>query len=214
MPRIIETTVYEIEELSAEARDKARDWYRDTGLHDDWYDCVYEDFETICGILGVTFQTSPVRLYGSGVRQKPHVFFRGFWNQGDGASFEGSWSHARGSVRAIRAHAPRDGELHRIADVLQDVQRRNFYQLQARIRQNGRYCHENTMTIEVERDSPFRQSMTDDTEAAVVEALRDLARWLYRQLECEYTHITSDEAVDETIAINMWTFTAGGERFG
>ena len=214
MPRIIETTVYEIEELSAEAKDKARNWYRDTGLHDDWYDCVYEDFETICGILGVTLQTSPVRLYGGGVRQKPHVFFRGFHSQGDGASFEGSWSYARGPVRAIRAHAPRDEELHRIADVLQDVQRRNFYQLHARIRQNGRYCHENTMTIEVERESPFQQPMTDDAEAAVVEALRDLARWLYRQLECEYTHFTSDEAVDETIAINMWTFTAAGERFG
>ena len=78
MPRIIETTVYEIEELSAEAKDKARDWYRDTGLHDDWYDCVYEDFETICGILGVTLQTSPVRLCGGGVRHKPHVFFRGY----------------------------------------------------------------------------------------------------------------------------------------
>ncbi len=70
------------------------------------------------------------------------------------------------------------------------------------------------MTIEVERESPFQQPMTDDAEAAVVEALRDLARWLYRQLECEYTHLTSDEAVDETIAINMLTFTAAGERFG
>lgn len=214
MPRIIETTVYEIEELSAEARDKARDWYRDTGLHDDWHDYVYEDFETICGILGVTLRTSPVRLYGGGARHKPHVYFQGFNSPGDGASFEGSWSHARGSARAIRAHAPRDGELHRIAGVLQDVQRRNLFQLRARIRQNGRYCHENTMTIEVERDSPFEQPMTGDAEAAVVETLRDLARWLYRQLECEYTHVTSDEAVDETIAINLFTFTAEGERFG
>ena len=147
-------------------------------------------------------------------RQCRYRHCRGFWSQGDGASFEGSWSYARGPVRAIRAHAPRDEELHRIAHVLQDVQRRNLYQLHTRIRQNGHYCHENTMTIEVERNSPFRQPMTDDAEAAVVEALRDLARWLYRQLECEYTHITSDEAVDETIAINMWTFTAGGERFG
>lgn len=214
MPRIIETTVYEIEELSAEAKEKARNWYRDTGLHDDWYDCVYEDFETICGILGVTLQTSLVRLYGGGVRHKPHVYFQGFNSQGDGASFEGSWSHARGSVRGIRAHAPQDEELHRIADVLQDVQRRNFFQLEASIRQNGRYCHENTMTIEVERESPVGQPMTGGAEAAVIKTLRDLARWLYRQLECEYTHITSDEAVDETIAINMWTFTAGGERFG
>ncbi len=78
MPRIIETTVYEIEELSAEAKDKARNWYRDTGLHDDWYDCVYEDFQTICEILGITLRTTPVRLHGGGVRQKPHILFRGY----------------------------------------------------------------------------------------------------------------------------------------
>ena len=51
-------------------------------------------------------------------------------------------------------------------------------------------------------------------EEIVVEALRDLARWLYRQLEAEYDHLTSDEAVDEGIIINEYTFTDGGRRFG
>ena len=147
------------------------------------------------------------------MRDKPNVFFRGFWSQGDGASFEGSWSHAKGSARNIRAHAPRDGELHRIADALQDAQRRNFYQLHASIRQRGHYCHENTMTIDVERDSPAWQPMAGDSEHLVVEALRDLARWLYRQLENEYTHITSDDAVDEAMAANRWSFTADGQPF-
>ena len=32
--------------------------------------------------------------------------------------------------------------------------------------------------------------------------MRDLARWLYRQLELEYNYLTSDEAVDETIGAN------------
>ena len=213
MPRIVETVVYEIEELSAEAKEQARAWYRDAGLHDEWHDSVYEDFQTLCEILGITLRTTPVRLHGGGMRDKPHVFFRGFWSQGDGASFEGSWSHAKGSARAIRAHAPRDGELHRIADALHDAQRRNFYQLHARIRQSGLYCHEYTMAIEVERDSPAWQPMAGDSERLVVEALRDLARWLYRQLENEYTHITSDDAVDEAIAANRWSFTADGKPF-
>ncbi len=70
------------------------------------------------------------------------------------------------------------------------------------------------MAIEVERDSPTWQPMTDGAEDAVIEALRDLARWLYRQLEREYEDLTSDAAVDEAIAINGFTFTAEGRRFG
>ena len=142
MPRIIETVVYAIDELSDHAKEAARSWYREAGLHDEWYDFVYEDFETICGILGVTLRTSPVKLYGGGTRDKPQVYFTGFWNQGDGASFYGHYSHARGAPRAIRAHAPQDTELRRIADALQAVHRRNFYQLNATLRQQGRYCHE------------------------------------------------------------------------
>ena len=214
MPRIVETTVYSIEELSETARERARAWYRETCLDHEWYDFVYEDFETICGILGIVLRTSPVRLHGGGTRDKPHLYWRGFWNQGDGASFEGSYRHARGATSAIRAHAPRDAELHRIADALQAVQRRNFWQLTGSIRTRGNYCHEYSMPIEVERDSPTWQPMTDDAEDTVIEAMRDLARWLYRQLRQEYEHLTSDAAIDETVADNCWTFTAGGERFG
>ena len=214
MSRIIETTVYTIDELSDEAKDAARCWYRQAGIHDEWYDFVYEDFETICEILGVTLATTPVRLYGGGTREKPQIFWSGFASQGDGASFAGRYSYARGAARAIRAHAPQDTELHRIADELQAIQRRNFHQLHAPIRQSGRYCHEYTMAIEVERDSPTWQPMTDGAEDTVIEAMRDLARWLYRQLEREYEYQTSDETVDEALSVNGLTFTANGTRFG
>ena len=70
------------------------------------------------------------------------------------------------------------------------------------------------MAIEVERDSPTWQAMTDDAEDTVTEVLRDLARWLYRQLQHEYEHQTSDAVVDESIAVNERTFTAAGRRFG
>ena len=214
MPRIIETTVYTIDELPDAAKDNARLWYRQHGLHDDWYDFVYEDFGTICRILGIALATRPVKLMGGGTRDEPQVWFRGFHSQGDGASFFGTYSHARGSTKAIRAHAPTDEELHRITDALQAVQRRNFHQLHAYIRRSGNYCHEYSMAIEVERDSPTWQPMTDGAEDAVIEALRDLARWLYRQLRSEYEHQTSDAAVDEIVRINELTFTEDGTRFG
>ncbi|WP_316247880.1 antirestriction protein [Escherichia coli] len=68
--------------------------------------------------------------------------------------------------------------------------------------------------ITVTRNSPVSQAMTTDAEAAVSEALRDLAFWLYRQLENEYDWLTSDAAVDEAIHINAYTFTDAGLRAG
>ena len=214
MPRIVKTTVYELKELSEAAKERARAWYRESCFDHAWYEFVYEDFETVCGLLGVTLRTSPVPLMGGGTRQVPEIIFRGFWNQGDGASFQGSYAYAAGAARAIRAYAPRDAELHAIVDALTDIQRRNFFQLIAGIRQRGPYCHEYTMVLDVERDSPTGQDPTRDAEDAVTEALRDLARWLYRRLEREYGYQSSDAVVDETIGVNDWAFTAQGQPFG
>ena len=214
MPRIVETTVYELEELSNEAKEKARSWYRCNGVHDEWHDAVFDDFETICRILGIELRTDPVPLMGGGVRDKPRIFFQLSFSQGDGASFEGWFGHAQGAIRGIRAHAPQDAELHRIADALQAMQRRNFYQLGATIRLRGRHCHGQSMEIAVDRDSPTGQPMTAESEDTVIQALRDLARWLYLQIRNEYEYLTSDAAVDEAISANEWTFTAQGKRFG
>jgi hypothetical protein len=134
--------------------------------------------------------------------------------KGDGACFEGYWSHAKGAAARIRDYAPKDATLHGIADRLQAIQRRNFYQLAAEASHRGRYYHEYTMSIDVTRDSPRWQPPTEDAEELVTEALRDLARWLYRQLEAEYDHLTSDEAIEEGIIVNEYTFTEGGRRFG
>jgi hypothetical protein len=97
---------------------------------------------------------------------------------------------------------------------LQAIQRRNFYQLHATVTHRDRYYHEYSMAISVERDSPTGQDMTADAEVTVIEAMRDLARWLYRQLEREYDYLTSDVVVDEAITANAYAFTAAGRRFG
>ena len=214
MPRIVETTVFHLDELSERARETARAWYREAAAGDDWHECVFDDFEAICAILGVRLTTRSVRLFGGGTRQKPCIWFTGFASQGDGACFEGNYGFAKGATKAIRTHAPQDSELHRIADALQAIQRRNFYQLRADVSQRGRGCHEYSMSIAVERDSPNNQQMTVDAEDTVTEALRDLARWLYRQLEREYEYQTSDTVTDEAILANEYTFTGDGRRFG
>jgi len=214
MSEVIEITAYRLDELSEAAKEKARAWYRAGGFDYDWYDSVYEDFQRIADILGLDLKTRPVRLMGGGIRQDPCIWFRGFWSQGDGACFESGYSYRKNASRRIREYAPQDAELHRLADALQAIQRRNFYQLRADASHHGQYYHEYCMSISVERDSPTWQDMTADGEETIIEALRDLARWLYRQLEREYDYLSSDEAVDETIAANEYTFTEGGRRFG
>lgn len=214
MPEVIETTVYQLADLSDAAKENARAWYREGAFDHGWHDFIYEDFARICAILGITLKTRPVRLMGGGTRADPCIWFRGFWSQGDGACFEGSYAHAKGAPTGIRAYAPQDQELHRIADTLQAIQRRNFYQLRADIRHRGHYYHEYCMVIEVERDSPTGQGLAAKAEEIVTEALRDLALWLYRQLEREYEYQNSDNVIDEAIIINAYTFTEAGRRFG
>ncbi|PYE87556.1 antitoxin of toxin-antitoxin stability system [Phyllobacterium leguminum] len=214
MSKIIETTVYRFDELSDAAKEKARAWYREGGFDYDWYDSVYGDFQQIAEILGLRLKTRAVPLLGGGTRQKPCIWFRGFWSQGDGACFETFYSYEQDAPHRIRAYAPKDAALHGIADTLQAIQRRNFYQLHAEASHRGHYYHENCMAISVARDSPTCQDVTADAEEIVIEALRDLAGWLYRQLEYEYEYLTSDEAVDAVIAANEYTFTVNGRRFG
>ena len=216
MPQVVETTVYKIEELEGRARDKARDWYRDNVLnHTDWHEPVFEDFKTICGILGITLRekAGPRLRRSQAGTPSPCIWFSGFWSQGDGASFEGTWEHAAGCGRRIREHAPIDETLHAIADALSAAQKPNFYQLEASIRHEGRYYHKHCMVFDVQRADDARRDPTDGSESAVANAMRNLARWLYRQLEAEYEAMNSDEAVDETAAGNDWLFTADGEHF-
>ena len=135
MPEVICTTVYQFPELSDTAKEKARSWYRELGPHDDWWDAVYEEFERVCEILGIRLKTTPVRLMGGGTRQKPSIWFSGFWSQGDGASFEGYWSHSKGAAARIRDYAPTDATLRGIAfqqtnilrDIAEDLARGRVY---------------------------------------------------------------------------------------
>lgn len=212
MPSIIEITVYRFDELPEAGKDNARAWYREGAFDHDWYDAVYEDFQRIAEILGICLRTRISRLMGGGISESPCIWFTGFWSQGDGASWEGSYAFSKGASSAIRSYAPQDRELHRIADALLAIQRRNFYQLQADVRHRGGYYHAFTMDIDVTRESPICQDMTEDAESTVADLLRDLARWLYRQLEQEYDYLSYDAAVDEAVLANGYTFTESGLR--
>lgn len=97
---------------------------------------------------------------------------------------------------------------------MQAAQRQNFYQLRAEVTQRGNCYHAYSMAIDVTRDSAGAQEIAGGAELIIVDALRNLANWLYRQLEQEYEHLTSDESVDEMLLVNGYTFTEEGRWFG
>lgn len=47
MSKVIETTVYEFNELSDNAKEKAREWYREGALNYDWWESMFEDAANI-----------------------------------------------------------------------------------------------------------------------------------------------------------------------
>ncbi|MGC6031408.1 antitoxin of toxin-antitoxin stability system [Enterobacter kobei] len=214
MSKIISTTVYTLDELSGAARENARNWYREHVLNDDWYQNVFDEFTGICNILGVDIKLYRIPLTSGGTRQHRCIWFSGFSHQGDGACFEGDYVYQPQAVYRIRGHFPDDADLHRIADLLQAIQLHNSGELRATIRHHGQHIHESCMAVTVERHSPTGQDMTADSEAAITEAIRELARWLYDWLESEYGWQTSPAFVDDEITFGEYTFTGWGQRFG
>lgn len=211
MPETMIVQTFLFEELSDSAKERARAWWRESrDSHD--MDHVVDDFITIAEMLGVEIATRPVRLYGGGTRQEPKVWWSHFYCQGQGACFEGTYRYKKGALAEVKAYAPKDEALHRIACALQDIQKANFYQLRAKIGHSGPYHHAYSMDIEVTRESDTYQDMTEGAEEAVIEALRDLANWLLRQLLAEDEYQNSDEYVDEAITINEYRFTEDGRR--
>jgi hypothetical protein len=213
-------TIFKFDELSDEAKAKARDWYRTLGDGDEWWDHIYEDAAQMGELIGIEVGTA------KGRRGKA-IFFSGFWSQGDGACFEGTYTYKKGGLKALKSEAPArhqygkpDGSsewidnqgnaaLHRIAKALQDSQAPHFYQLAARVKQSGRYSHSGCMDVEVWHDE-YRYRDIGDAEEEIRQLLRDFADWIYVCLEAEYDWLNSDEVVGESILANEHEFTECG----
>src|SRR5205809_4336111 len=133
MPKTIETTVYTFDELSEDAKEKARDWFREGNLDNDWWDYIYEDADRVAAILGIEISRKTIKLMGGSTRQEPEIWFQGFHTQGSGSSFAGVYRHAKGSVKKIKSYAPQDKELHSIAERLLVEQKATCYTIVADI---------------------------------------------------------------------------------
>lgn len=186
---------FEYDELEESAKKKAIEDLYDINTNFDWWDSVVDDAKQIGAIMGIEIE---------------NIYFSGFSSQGDGACFEGFYRYNKGSRKELKDYAPVDEKLHRIVQNLFDVQRRNFYALQARIKHSGHYYHKYCTDISVERDDGIE--ITSETEKRVTEILRDFMEWIYRTLEKEHDYLHTREAIEDTIQANDYKFTEEGKR--
>lgn len=209
----IKTDVYTFDLLSDQAKEKARDWYRQAGCSDFFgAEFVSDDAKEMLKHAGWDISK---------------VYYTGFWSQGDGACFEGAWSARLVDVAAMKDNAPLDAELHRIAEELAKVAAK-FPLSGGGVKHRGHYYHENCTSFDFEpgddeecEDIIYRSDEDKAHNAAIsaaeydfIEASRDAMRWIYRRLEKDWEFQNSDEMVDENILANEYTFTEEGKRFG
>lgn len=215
MPTKREIEVFQFDELDDKAKEKAREWYREASAGDNyWSESVIEDAAQCAECLGIEFDQRPYKTMGGQTRYEPCVFWSGFWSQGDGACFEGTWKFQENYEARIKDHAPIDEKLHNIALTLDDLQQRNSGQLSARVKHSGHYNHSGCTDIEVSKiDGEGEELDVDDaTYKEVKSALRSFMNWIYTQLQKEYEYQNSDEQVDDNIRGNQYEFHKDGRR--
>jgi hypothetical protein len=190
--------------LSARQRDEILDKFRDWNIYEGWHDYVYEDFKREMEVIGI---------------EVDDIYFSGFSSQGDGACFEGRVSDWPKFLESVGYTCPALIALAAEAWGFSVVHR-------------GHYYHENCTSFTSDMVSPDDYSesemdefvyahspySTDIQNAAFVAILQGYnfsslhdefeeefkrhMRALYSQLEAEHDHLTTDEAILDSLEAN------------
>jgi hypothetical protein len=204
--RTIEVKIYQFNELSDVAKEKARDWYRE-GI--ELHNVVFEPAESAAKLLGITFAKRSIPLMNGKTRSESDIRYSGFSSQGDGASFVGTYEYRQDAPQAVRAEFPEDTVLHRIADELEALQAAHDGDtISARVSQSGTYVHKFTMRAEI---FVGEDNAEDELAESILGTMRDFAQWIYDYLFDEWEYQLSDEAVDESITANEYEFLSTGK---
>jgi hypothetical protein len=208
--RQVTKTVYQFDELSDKAKEKARDWFKGI-LDSDDFDTTIDEAERFGEMMGIDFAQHRVSLMSGVDVDAPNIWWSLSYSQGDGACFEGSYAYAKGGAAAVRAEFG-DGEVSDIADGLQALQKAHGYKLRAKITQTDRhYTHEYTVSVDVWKGDN-EDPVSEEVEKELTEYLRRYMRWIYKQLVAEDEYRRSDESVDDNIRANEYEFEADGSR--
>lgn len=218
MPKTIEITVYQFNELPEKAKEKARINYLNNWMSDDWWSqCTIDYMKEEGAKRG--FRIDDVR-------------FSGFWSQGDGASWCGAVDLPEWIERTFNT-TDKEHPLTQIFIALLDegwIERKVMVEYS-----NSRYCHENTMDVscitwhEPREDDVMLMGMfkganvqellnmltiddgvLDSMHDRLTQDCKDFAREIYKQLQEDYESETSDESIASNYDANEVYFDETG----
>ena len=175
--KTIKTSVYEFAELNNEAKDKARDWYRQGALDYEWWEGTYEDATNIgLRITGFDLDrsrnaTGEFNCLGQG-RQVAGLILANHGSTCETFKTATAWIKKLDALDAEIEAVDGDDETNADWETWQD--KRGLL------------------------EDEFLKSLLEDYSII---------------LQKKYEYLLSDEAVDESIEANEYTFTASGRRF-
>lgn len=238
MPRDITITVYTLAELKAAADDpaspvtaksveRAHEWLRQGLDLFQWWDHLIKD--------GDGLWVPALEQIGFG---EPDISFRGFWNQGDGASFTCERIDVA-KLAAFLADPPEPSEsigydgkdedfrawiVRKCGGVRSNPKFRRLARVAGHVsaevrrgRNSGNYVHEYTCEFVAEmpyRDAPRVDALLAEFADAAEQLRLDLSRAIYESLREEYEYLSGEEALADAAEANEYTFDADGRREG
>lgn len=213
MPRIKQTTVYKYDELSDDAKERARDWYRESMAGDTYAaESVTEDFADVLKAAG--FAVSKRR----GTQSELALY----WDTNPiGGGFDAYWSAQRVDVAPVIADRPvtytdGDGKVQtcksnaRLVPILERIAKlaADHPHSYGSVNTSTRY-----MLLECTWDVGDETEETNPDDVEEFESIcQDLAHYLGRAVSDEFDYQNSDAAVAESIEANEYEFTEEGKR--
>ena len=227
--RTIETTIYEFDELSDEAKKKAIEHFGQWWHEDFDGDCIKDNWKTKLEELGY---------------ENTDILFSGFCSQGDGACFKGGFhfDHKQ-SLALLPCDLETKINIHNAKCRLHGTTEWLDLSMYGHIVTSGNYFHSGTMQVDGLGIHPVvwhrcnlgpcdcvptwlgvcdefeeliellrKDKVYLDVELTIKDQARSLADEIYSDLEKEYEYRTSDEAVAEMIRANEYEFTEDGKQ--
>ncbi len=187
--------VYQFDELSDDAKERARDWFRER-IDPDYLEFTLDDCADALKALG----------FSIGNRHDKRAIY---WDTNPiDAAFDATWSAQRFAPDELLADRPTDIELHRIAEALR-VLVGQMPEASGSC-DSGRNCNQTAGFYA--GDDSNDSGMNDDPAAEFECVVTDLAHWIATTVNAEYEYQYSAECVDENIRCNEYDFDENGKR--
>ena len=179
--------LYPFTELDDDAQQRALEKLRDLNVDHDWYEPCYDLIRAAGRCLGIDCSVDGFDLERQTLALRGAYSYNKRWRAELVQEFDGALLAA----------------LVKVGKELQAAQRPAFYSASAELRQPYFHRNETEYVVTCERGADVADDLAD--------ALRSFAHWAWCLLRDEFGHLTSDEAVKESIELNEYEFDANGD---